>query len=526
MEQSYVTLTDMFCGAGGSTQGAVAAGTEVKIAANHWQLAIETHNTNFPKTDHDCADINQVDPRRWPTTTGLWASPECTNHSLAKGKKRWNGQGSFVCAQDLDPGEERSRATMWDVPRFAEHHDYRFVITENVVDARKWRLWDAWLHAMRCLDYEYKVCYLNSMFFGVPQSRDRLYVVFWKKGIKAPDLDFRPDAHCPQCDIRVRAVQSFKKPHYPWGRYDHGNGHGQYHYRCPHCAEIAKPYYTPALTAIDWSDPGIRIGDREKEGMRPLKESTLRRIRAGLEKYGDQFLVLETGHSSNRGAGHVKPMTGPLMTQTSRQTQAMALPGSTVIVFRRCADGQSPAEPLTTITAGGVNHGLALPPSALVVCRQNQDVKGVDGPLPTLVASGTNVGLMRAPFLMLNYSPGYSKPVTDALGTITATDHHSLVQAEPFLISYYSRESASHSIGEAMGTISTMPRHALVQHGSKVELEDCYFRMLAPIEISYGMGFVPGYIVLGNKRQQVKQYGNAVTPPVAAWLFGQVLVVL
>jgi hypothetical protein len=35
--------------------------------------------------------------------------------------------------------EERPRATMWDVPRFAEYHDYELVV-ENVVEAAKWKL--------------------------------------------------------------------------------------------------------------------------------------------------------------------------------------------------------------------------------------------------------------------------------------------------------------------------------------------------------------------------------------------------
>jgi hypothetical protein len=51
-KKSYVTVTDQFCGAGGSSSGAQAAGCEVRIALNHWQLAVETHNTNFPNTDH------------------------------------------------------------------------------------------------------------------------------------------------------------------------------------------------------------------------------------------------------------------------------------------------------------------------------------------------------------------------------------------------------------------------------------------------------------------------------------------
>ena len=47
---SYISVTDQFCGAGGSSLGASAAGTEVVLAMNHWELAIETHNTNFPQT--------------------------------------------------------------------------------------------------------------------------------------------------------------------------------------------------------------------------------------------------------------------------------------------------------------------------------------------------------------------------------------------------------------------------------------------------------------------------------------------
>ena len=59
------TLTDLFCGAGGSGQGAhYVPGVELRMAANHWRRAIDTHQANFPTVDHDCADISQVDPRR------------------------------------------------------------------------------------------------------------------------------------------------------------------------------------------------------------------------------------------------------------------------------------------------------------------------------------------------------------------------------------------------------------------------------------------------------------------------------
>ena len=40
-----LTVTDLFCGAGGSSSGAIQVpGVTVRMAANHWQLAIDTHN--------------------------------------------------------------------------------------------------------------------------------------------------------------------------------------------------------------------------------------------------------------------------------------------------------------------------------------------------------------------------------------------------------------------------------------------------------------------------------------------------
>ena len=45
-----LTLTDMFCGAGGSSTGAIMnPGIEVKLALNHWQRAIDTHQHNHPE---------------------------------------------------------------------------------------------------------------------------------------------------------------------------------------------------------------------------------------------------------------------------------------------------------------------------------------------------------------------------------------------------------------------------------------------------------------------------------------------
>jgi DNA (cytosine-5)-methyltransferase 1 len=203
-----LTLTDLFCGAGGSSTGAsFVAGVRVRMAANHWQLAVDTHNTNHPEADHSCADLSQVDPRYFPRTDLLWASPECTNHSQAKGRKRITSQPDLFEQVLPDEAAERSRATMWDVVRFTEHHRYQAVLVENVVDAYHWPPFQAWLMAMDSLGYDHQLVFLNSMHaqaqgLPAPQSRDRMYVVFHRHGNRRPELAKyqRPSAYCPRCD--------------------------------------------------------------------------------------------------------------------------------------------------------------------------------------------------------------------------------------------------------------------------------------------------------------------------------------
>ena len=57
-----------------------------------------------------------------PRTDLLWASPECTNHSRAKGRKLPTQPDLFGDVLP-DAAADRSRATMWDVVRFTEQPD-------------------------------------------------------------------------------------------------------------------------------------------------------------------------------------------------------------------------------------------------------------------------------------------------------------------------------------------------------------------------------------------------------------------
>lgn len=505
MKNSYITATDQFCGAGGTSEGLVAAGVEVKMALNHWELAIETHNTNHPNTDHDCTDVQACDPRRYPSTTILTTSPECTNHSLAKGKKRRNrGQLNLFGNAAVDPAAERSRATMWDVPRFAEFHDYEIIIVENVVDVRYWRLYNAWLQAMHDLGYRHKCSYLNSMFFPpCPQSRDRIYIVFWKKGNKAPDLEFRPMAPCHACGDK-EAYQWWKNSQKKWGKY---GKNGQYLYRCSSCNEVVTPYYYAAFNAIDWSIPGKRIGDRKK----PLAEKTMQRIQYGLDTYHDPFM-LSLDQSSIEAKYRVKSSLSALYTQTTVANTGFVVPF--VVEMNRTGKARGVEEYLSTILAGGNHH-------MLVGNYSPGWVRPLDKTLGTITTSDHH-GLLTAPFIVENRGQSKSKPISEPLGTFTSMTTTGVIMPDSlnaFLTYYYSGSKMASGILEPIKTITATDRASLTRPAPSIQ--DCHYRMLKPHEVQAGMAFRGDYIILGNAKEQVKQLGNAVTPPLMAWISQQ-----
>ncbi|SFN66772.1 DNA cytosine methyltransferase [Mycetocola miduiensis] len=544
VEWNGLTVTDLFCGAGGSSSGLVAAGFKVVIAANHWAQAIDSHQINHPETDHSNADISQVNPGFFPRTDILWASPECTNHSVAKGVKRQRVEDAALFEADgtrplPDEAANRSRATMWDVPRFAEHHNYRAIIIENVVDAARWVPFPAWLQTMELLGYEHEIVWLNSMHaqgmgLPAPQSRDRMYVVFWRKGERKPNLTkwTRPQAFCEMHGI-VHAVQAFKKEE-RWGRY-----RAQYVYRCPRveCRNaIVEPAWLPASSAIDWSIPGERIGDKKK----PLAEKTRARIEKGIERHWKPLVVAAAGNTYDsasgkpgtylrawpteealrtqngtaeygvavpplitdgiHGGGTVQSSDNPMLTQTTAQTKGLAYAPLMIPVEGR--EGKSAAP-----TTGPLRTQSTRNETALVVPLRNHGVtKPATHPIDTVSAGGNHHALV-----MRNNEGGaeMSTPVTEELRTITTAGHQSL------LVPYYSASLTAKPTSEPHGTLTTGDRFGLVESEISLDVDDVLFRMLTPDEIKIGMAFAPDYFLGGTKREQVKQAGNAVTPPAA-----------
>lgn len=157
---------DLFCGAGGSSYGARNAGAEIVAAFDMWSSAALAYQTNFPEAKVYKDDLRELLPEKIKSEIGdidlILASPECTNHSLAKGAKE-------RC--------EESKRTAFQVTRYAEAFRPKWIIIENVIEMASWSEQPKLLEELWALDYFVKEVRLNAADFGVPQSRKRLFLL-------------------------------------------------------------------------------------------------------------------------------------------------------------------------------------------------------------------------------------------------------------------------------------------------------------------------------------------------------------
>lgn len=163
---SKVKFIDLFCGAGGSTLGAKLAGATPVAGIDCWDLAAQTYGLNNPEAAYYDRRLETLYPgcieRKYGQIDLLLASPECTNHSPAKGAKR-------RC--------EKSREKAFQVIRYARLMCPRWVVVENVVQMENWHRFDEWHEDLQGLGYKTRILKLDASEFGVPQTRRRLFII-------------------------------------------------------------------------------------------------------------------------------------------------------------------------------------------------------------------------------------------------------------------------------------------------------------------------------------------------------------
>ena len=156
----------MFCGGGGSSYGAAMAQAEIVGGIDLWSLATGVFADNFPLAKTFNGLVEEFDPLMIVDKTGpidlLLASPECTNHSYARGGR---------------PKVKASQDTAFQVIRYAREMKPRWLIIENVISMRAWARYPEFLQLLGKEGYAVEEYILDAADYGVPQSRRRLYII-------------------------------------------------------------------------------------------------------------------------------------------------------------------------------------------------------------------------------------------------------------------------------------------------------------------------------------------------------------
>lgn len=421
-ELTHPLVVDLYAGHGGASLGlASALQRPVDIAANHKASALAVHAANSPRTKHYIEDIYDVDPIE--ATKGrpvglLWASPDCTHHSRARGAapirrqdKKSRGLAAVVInwAKLTRPycllGENVCEFREWG-PTMAKRDEHGRHMTDKygnklfVPDpTRAGTHFKRWVRALERLGYSIQFFEIKAADAGAPTIRRRLYWVAKLGGkIRAPELT-------------------------------HGPGRAQ-------------PYRTTA-ECIDWSVPPQSIFDRPK----PLEPNSLRRIATGVVR-----------HVIKNPKPYIVP--GSMREDPIRNEQTLQLPH--IVKYRGDSSGFSVEEPLHTITSGagadrpaGAAHAMGLIATEVRAVRsqvatvvkyyssggQDQDVAG---PAHTITAKA-RLGLVQAEVtcaaaFMAQHNGGWcetdARPITEPLSAVTCKgSQQTLVTAH--LTNYY-----------------------------------------------------------------------------------------
>ncbi|PSB17817.1 DNA (cytosine-5-)-methyltransferase [Phormidesmis priestleyi ULC007] len=169
----------LFSGAGGMDVGFIRAGVEIVSANDIDRDACLTYEANHPGGIIKCGDINQnlTDIRRFEGIDIVFGGPPCQGFSVA-GK--------------MNPDDPRSKL-LWVFMKAVEFTKPRAFICENV---KALAVLDKWSEVRqqlfrfaRQLGYKYKLVVLNSTAFGVPQSRERMFLIGFRDIEDINDLE-------------------------------------------------------------------------------------------------------------------------------------------------------------------------------------------------------------------------------------------------------------------------------------------------------------------------------------------------
>jgi DNA (cytosine-5)-methyltransferase 1 len=498
----------LFAGMGGACDGLEAAGFPVHLAINHDEIAVAVHSKRHPHTKHLLSDVFEVDPRE--ATGGrpvriLWASPDCTHFSSAKGSK---------------PVSPRRRSLTWIVKRWAGTVEPETIGFENVPEIATWGP----LVAKRCPDTG-RVMKLDGTVAAkgerVPVREQHLVPCrkrkgkTWRRFLRGMSelgysMSFEPricaDFGIPTIRKRMFGVMRRDGGPIVWPERSHAP-------RKKAKALRLKPWIG-AHTIVDWSLPCYSIFLTKEEAKvlgikRPLVPATERRIAHGVDKHvvrNPKPYIVSLTHAGDRGVediaeplktvtgahrgekalvvpvigaaqhgGSVRDAADPAHTFTASRKDQNQLVVAHVTKFRPGASGVDIEDPAPTFTSnsfrkrpgGAVPLGLVT--GTLIQTgygeREGQAPRALDigEPLGTQVAGGGKVGVVAAFMAQNNAGPRMEdnpgRSLHDPLSTTLQTGSHQGVVAV-HLTELRGTSKAGREIEEPVPALMAGGRHA------------------------------------------------------------------
>lgn len=541
LDLGHELVVDLFAGGGGASCGIEQGiGRSVDIAVNHDPMAVAMHEANHPGTTHFCESVFSVNP---VAVTGnqpvglLWASPDCTHHSKAKGGK---------------PVSAKRRGLAWVVVKWARRTRPRVIMLENVEEFEDWgpvipkkgpdgsilRFPDGKPQLVPCperkgqefrkfvaqlerIGYQVEWRQLRACDYGAPTIRKRLFLIARRDG---QPIVWPKATHGQPGSLPVRRGKQ-------------------------------KPYRT-AAECIDWSIPCPSIFERKK----PLAANTMRRIAQGLMRFvincGSPFIVAIDHGSARTGCNWSS--AEPLTTITTENRHAVVVPTLIQTGYGE-RPGQAPRapglhKPLGTVVAGGSKHALV----SAFLAKHYGGVVGIPVTQPTGTVTTIDHHAVVAAHIQRQFGASVGNDCSDPLGTVTAGGggksavvaahminlkgsdrrarsadqpaatvcaggtHAGLVAA--FMAPYYGSGSGEtgRDLREPAPTATTKDRLQLVTvqiDGATYVITDIGMRMLQPHELFKAQGFPDDYVIAPEfqgkpipKYAQVRMCGNSVPP--------------
>jgi DNA (cytosine-5)-methyltransferase 1 len=504
---STVTAVDLFCGAGGFSEGLRQAcddlGYELREAAvNHWDRAVETHEANHPDAHQYHSKVEQLHPpdvvKRLtdddadrPDVDLLVGGPECTHFSRARGGK---------------PVSEQKRMSPWHILNWLEKLNVDAFVIENVPEIQNWgpvdedgqpvrdgSIFDAWVNALNQLGYAVEWTELTAADFGDPTTRERFFITGRRDG----KASFPDPTHGADADLADRRT---------------------------------------AADIIDWADLGSSIFTRDLTEPRvhsPPKDTTMQRIAEGLRRHCSPAIEPFADALAEMGKPEIRALREqPIVPAEHAEAFAADLdepflvrvPGTaagTTTHLLRQQDGAHPIDvadsPVPTIATHGGHavytaeaHTLVKPKNGIHGgLHSNSLYEPADQPFHT-VTSDPRAKLV-TPSLIRYSHGGAALSVSDPMPTI-ATEKGGVFAlsnpiVRPFIDDY---EGPAKPLDQPLGTVTSRDRFALCVPEMWPWGLDIRYRMLQPDELKQAQGFPADYEIVGTKQNRTEQIGNAV----------------